>query len=85
MLCRSHNQLEAERVFGKAFMKRKRKPNLLVRDGVRRSNEFVSGFGHPRRRGSSCPAGGTNAGDESRRSARGASDRVASVRQMSNV
>jgi hypothetical protein len=61
MLCRSHNQLEAERVYGKAFMERKRNRkrkrnwngNLLVRDGMRRSNEFVSGFGHPRRRGSS--------------------------------
>jgi hypothetical protein len=44
LLCRAHNQLEAERVYGRAHMERKRKgTKLIVRDGGGRER-FVVGF-----------------------------------------
>jgi 5-methylcytosine-specific restriction endonuclease McrA len=62
LLCRAHNQLEAEREYGKAHMERKRNgkgTTLTVRDGGGRER-FVVGFCDPRRRGYSSSAGRTN-------------------------
>jgi hypothetical protein len=52
LLCAAHNQLEAERAYGRPFMERKRKRDFPVRDGALASRAFVVGLEHPRRRGS---------------------------------
>jgi hypothetical protein len=54
ILCRAHNQREAERVYGKAHMERsqKRKEELRVRDRVN-EEKFAVGLRNPRRNGSS--------------------------------
>lgn len=61
LLCRGHNQGEAERVYGKEHMERsrRRKRSTDVRE-VTSTQEFVVGFANPRRRGSSSSAGRTN-------------------------
>jgi hypothetical protein len=56
MLCRAHNQAEAERVYGKAYMDRcRKKRNDDVRERTS-SFEFAVGLIHPRRRGSPSSA-----------------------------
>jgi hypothetical protein len=63
LLCRGHNQLEAERAYGKAFMQRKRcarkTPVLTVRE-MSVTERFVVGLGDPRWRGYSSSAGRSN-------------------------